>query len=218
MHTPDPSDFPKTVVLGGAQLRLNDQFVAQALPAGAHDLESIGECKKVSITCISEVGWWDNQVLLSDLKQGGGPAEADQWNSAWTSSNAAGSCSLVDVESLDGSRTKFLVDTGWNTEYMGKRFKAEGVDRMLTHGEIAFLYLTHEHLDHFWGLEAVLKYNPEIPIILPSTFHAPALSYLTGAEFAKPGAKNAIPYKGKPITFQVGRMTHTDERRGIRRF
>ncbi len=207
MQTPDPSDFAKTVVLGGARLSVNDDFIAQPLALPAHDLNSIGACKKVSITCISEVGWWDNQVLLADLTKGGGPAEADQWNSAWTPSNAAGSCSLVEVESLDGSRTTFLVDTGWNKEYMDERFRAEGVDRMLKNGEIAFLYLTHEHLDHFWGLEAVLKYNPEIPIILPSTFHAPALKYLTGADFAKPGAKNAIPYKGKPITFQVGHMT-----------
>jgi len=90
---------------------------------------------------------------------------------------------------------------------MDARFKAEGVDRMLESGEIAFLYLTHEHLDHFWGLEAVLTHRPDIPILMPSTFHAPALSYLEGVEFEKPGIKNPIPHKGQVITLQVGAMT-----------
>jgi 7,8-dihydropterin-6-yl-methyl-4-(beta-D-ribofuranosyl)aminobenzene 5'-phosphate synthase len=207
MPTQDPHDFPETLAVGGVELNVDANFVAQPLPAVPHDLETIGECKKVSITCISEVGWWDNQVLLSDLKKGGGPAEADQWHSEWTPANAAGSCSLVEIESLDGSRTTFLVDTGWNAEYMDGRFKAERVDHMLKNREIDFLYLTHEHLDHFWGIEAVLKYHPEIPIIVPSTFHQAALSYLSGTEFKEAGVKNSIPYNKPPITFQVGRMT-----------
>jgi 7,8-dihydropterin-6-yl-methyl-4-(beta-D-ribofuranosyl)aminobenzene 5'-phosphate synthase len=207
MHTSTSSDFARTVVVGGAVLKLNDNAVAQPLDGGPHDLSSIGECKKVSVTCISEVGWWDNQVLLENLKEGGGPAEADQWQTSWDHKNAAGSCSLVEVENLDGSRVKFLVDTGWNAIYMDERFKAEGVDRMLQNGEIAFLYLTHEHLDHYWGLEAVLKYRPDIPIIMPSTFHAPALEYLQGKGFEKPGIRNPIQYTGEVIIFQVGRMT-----------
>lgn len=207
MQESTSSDFARTVNLGGAVLNVNDKGVAQPLKAGPHDLASIGECKKISVTCISEVGWWDNKVLLANLTEGGGPAEADQWNSSWDHANAAGSCSMVEVENLDGSRVKFLVDTGWDAAYMEERFKAEGVDRMLRNGEIAFLYLTHEHLDHFWGIEAVLKYRPDIPILMPSTFHAPALDYLNGEEFDKPGIRNTIPYTGEVITLQVGHMT-----------
>jgi 7,8-dihydropterin-6-yl-methyl-4-(beta-D-ribofuranosyl)aminobenzene 5'-phosphate synthase len=207
MQTSNSSDFARTAVIGAASLKLNENGVAQALEAGPYDLSAIGACKKVSVTCISEVGWWDTQALLGDLMRGGGPAEADQWTCAWDPANAAGSCSLVEVENLDGSSVKFLVDTGWNSTYMDARFKAEGVDRMLESGEIAFLYLTHEHLDHFWGLEAVLTHRPDIPILMPSTFHAPALSYLEGVEFEKPGIKNPIPHKGQVITLQVGAMT-----------
>ncbi|MEI8183826.1 MAG: MBL fold metallo-hydrolase [Desulfomonile sp.] len=207
MQTVGRRDFLKTVAIGGALLSLDSAFMAQHIAAGPHDLKAIGECKSISIKCISEVGWWDNQIILADLMKAGGPKEADQWTSEWSASNAAGSCSLVEVESLAGSKTRFLVDTGWDVKYMDERFKAEGVDRMLKNGEIDFLYVTHEHLDHFWGLEAILKYNPEIKIIIPNSFQPPAISYLGGADFAKAAAKNSIQHKGELIKFRVGEIT-----------
>jgi len=203
----DRRDFLKTVVIGGAMLSLDAAFTAEPMRAGTQSLKAIGECKRLSIKCISEVGWWDNQVLLADLMKAGGPKEADQWVSEWTHTNAAGSCSLVEVESLDGSKKRFLVDTGWDVKFMDERFKAEGVDKMLKNGEIDFLYITHEHLDHFWGLEAVLKYNPEIKIIIPSSFHPPAISYIGGADFPKARAKNTIHHKGELVKFKVGDVT-----------
>ena len=99
----DRRDFIKTVIVGGAVLSLDTAFTAHHLEAGTQSLNTIGECKRLSIKCISEVGWWDNKVLLADLMKAGGPKEADQWTSEWTPTNAAGSCSLVEVESLDGS-------------------------------------------------------------------------------------------------------------------
>ena len=79
---------------------------------------------------------------------------------------------------------------------------------MLKNGEIDFLYITHEHLDHLWGLEATLKYNPEIKIVIPSTFHPPAIKFLGGAaDFPKCGANNPIKHKGELVKFQVGEMT-----------
>ncbi|MBI5570386.1 MAG: MBL fold metallo-hydrolase [Desulfomonile tiedjei] len=211
MQTVWQGNFCKTVAIGGTLISLDSASMARPMDSRLHDLRAIGECKRVTITCISEVGWWDTHVLLADLMKAGGPREADQWTSDWSPSNAAGSCSLVEVESLTGAKTKFLVDTGWNVNYMDERLKAEGVDRMLKNGEIAFLYITHEHLDHFWGLEAVLRYNPEIKIIIPSSFQPPAMSYLGGADFAAAGPKNAIRHKGEIIKFQVGEITELME-------
>jgi 7,8-dihydropterin-6-yl-methyl-4-(beta-D-ribofuranosyl)aminobenzene 5'-phosphate synthase len=207
MQTIGRRDFVKTMVIGGAVLTLDAVLTVPHLSAAPKDLKAIGECKKVSIRCISEIGWWDNKVLVSDLKKAGGPKDADQWISEWTPSNAAGSCSLVEVEGLDGSKTRFLIDTGWDPTYMDERFKAEGIDRMLKNGEIDFLYITHEHLDHFWGLETTLKYNPEIKILIPSTFRPPALKLIEGADFPKSNVKNEIHHKGQLIKLQVGEAT-----------
>ncbi len=200
-------DFVKAAVIGGAVLTLDGAVMLPHLMAAPKDLSEIGQCKNVTITCISEVGWWDNKVLLSDLKKGGGPKDAEQWSSAWDPKNAAGSCSLVEVEALDGTKTKFLIDTGWDVNYMDKRFKDTGVDRMLKNGEIEFLYITHEHLDHLWGLEATLRYNPEIKILIPSTFSPPAIKFFSGADFEKAGAKNSTVHKGKLEKLQVSEMT-----------
>jgi 7,8-dihydropterin-6-yl-methyl-4-(beta-D-ribofuranosyl)aminobenzene 5'-phosphate synthase len=207
MKRMDRREFVKTVAVGGAILTLDAAIMAPSLKAAPGDLKAVGECKRVTIKSISEVGWWDTKVLMKDLKKGGGPKGCDQWNAAWDPKNAAGSCTLVDIEGVDGSRTKFLVDTGWNPEYMDKRFKDEGVDKMLKNGEIDFLYITHEHLDHLWGLETTLKYNPEIKILIPSSFHPPALKFIGGADFPKAGANNPVHHKGKLVKLKMGEIT-----------
>lgn len=200
-------DFVKTVVIGGAILALDGAVTAPHVSAKSLDLKEIGECKKVTIKAISEVGWWDNKVLLDDMKKAGGPKEAEQWTAEWDPKNPAGSCTLVEVEALNGSKKRFLIDTGWSSAYLDERFKDEGIDKMLKNGEIDFLYITHEHLDHFWGLETTLKYNPDLKIIIPSTFHPPALQLIAGADFPKPRVKNSVKHKGQLVKFQVGEMT-----------
>lgn len=171
------------------------------------NLQSIGECKRVSITCISEVGWWDTNITVQDLVKSGGPKDADQWTSTWTPSNAAGASTLVEVEGLDGSSIRFLVDTGWDVKYMDARFKAQGIDSMLRQGEIEFLYITHEHLDHFWGLETVLQYNPKIKIVIPSSFQPSAFNFLAGNEIIGAEVRNSIAHQGELVTLQVGETT-----------
>ncbi|MDQ7784410.1 MAG: hypothetical protein RDU20_16100 [Desulfomonilaceae bacterium] len=200
-------DFVKVAVIGGAVLYLDSATNAPYVHAAPKDLSAIGECKSVSIKCVSEVGWWDTGVLISDMMKGGGPKDSDQWTTKWNQENGAGSCSLVEVESLDGGKTKFLMDTGWNPKYMDERFKATGVDKMLKNGEIAFLYLTHEHLDHLWGLQTTLKYNPELKILIPSTFTPPGAKFIGGADFPDPGTKNAVAHKGELVKLQIGEMT-----------
>jgi len=200
-------EFVKAVVIGGAVLTLDAAISASPLFGAQLDLNAIGQCKRVKIKSISETGWWDNKVLISDLMKGGGPKKAEQWTTSWDPKNAAGSCSLVEVEGLDGSKTRFLIDTGWNVPYMDKRFKDEGVDKMLKNGEIDFLYITHEHLDHLWGLESTLRNNPEIKIMIPSTFHPPAMKFINGADFPKAHAENVIHHKGKLVKTPMGKAT-----------
>lgn len=200
-------DFLKTAVVGGAVIALDSAVLAPHVSADAPDLKAIGECKKVTFTCISEVGWWDTKIVIADMEKAGGPKVAEQWTSEWTASNGAGSATLVEVEALDGSKKKFLIDTGWNPEYMNQRLKALGVDRMLKNGEIDFLYVTHEHLDHFWGLSATLQHKPDLKIIIPSTFQPPALQFIGGADFPKAQANNPIHHKGELVKFEIGKMT-----------
>ena len=98
----------------------------------------IGQCKSLRIKCISEVGWFDSEKLLNLVRAGGG-LKANQWTIPWTPENAAGFCSLIDMETLDGHHHKFLLDTGWNNLYKDERFKRERIDKMLKNGEIDFL-------------------------------------------------------------------------------
>ncbi|NLT24158.1 MAG: MBL fold metallo-hydrolase [Syntrophorhabdus sp.] len=157
--------------------------------------EDIGLCKSVKITCISETSWFDGNVLMKNMKDAGGP-KANQWIVDWDQKNSGGYSSLIEIEGLDGSRHRFLLDTGWNNSFMDKAFEREGIGSMLKKGEIEFLYVTHEHFDHFFGIESVLRHDPQIKVIIPNTFYDEGYRLLAGAEFEKSKVKNSIPYKG----------------------
>ena len=196
-------DFLKFMVAGGTLLGMGGVSFFEPLKALASGKYDIGQCKSLRIRCISEVGWFDSKKLISQMKAAGGP-KTSQWIIPWDPSNAAGSCSLIDVEMLDGTHHKFLIDTGWNPYYMDQAFKREGVDKMLEDGEIEFLFISHEHLDHFWGLETVLKYNPEIKIIIPSTFYPEGMHFIRGAEYIVPSARNRITHRGELVQTRPG--------------
>ena len=198
-------DFVKAVSIGGAVLGLGGIALHKPLEALASGKYDIGQCKSVRIKCISELGWYDTGVLVKQMKAAGGP-KTNQWIIPWDQKNAAGSSSLVDMETLDGRHHKMLIDTGWDNQYMDACFKREGIDKMLKNREIDFLFISHEHLDHFWGLETVLKYDPEIKIIIPSTFYPEGMHYLKGAEFITPGARNGIPHQGKLVQCKPGQI------------
>ena len=149
-------EFIKNLAVGGALLGFGGIMVHKPLEALASGNYDIGQCKSVRVKCVSELGWFDTKKLGGQMKAAGGP-KTSQWIIPWDPANAAGSCSLVDMESLDGSHHKFLLDTGWSHTYMDECFKREGIDTMLKNGEIEFLFVSHEHLDHFWGLQTVLK-------------------------------------------------------------
>ena len=171
----------------------------------AIDKNALGECRSVTITCISEIGWHDTDRMLADIRAGDGP-DASQWDKSWHADNAAGSASLVEVTLLDGQRRKFLIDCGWNEAYMGRRFEETGVARMLENGEIDFLFLSHEHLDHLWGLQAVLRHRPDITVRVPATFSEQALAFVRG-ERPSPTRTDALPtirHTGRILSSPVG--------------
>ena len=197
-------DFMKTMAIGGAVLGLGNAILYKPLEALASGKYDIGQCKSLKIKCVSETGWLDNKTLIGSIKAAGGGKKANQWSVAWDPQNAAGTCSLIDVETLDGRHHKFLLDAGWDNEYMDQCFKREGIDKMLKSGEIEFLFLTHEHMDHYWGLETVLRYNPEIKIFIPNTFYSEGMHFLTGAEFMRSSVRNQIPHRGKLVQLQPG--------------
>jgi 7,8-dihydropterin-6-yl-methyl-4-(beta-D-ribofuranosyl)aminobenzene 5'-phosphate synthase len=205
MKEMDRREFMKHLAIGGAILGLGNAVFQKPLEALASGKYDIGQCKSVRIKCISEVGWYDTKKLGGQMMAAGGP-KTSQWIIPWDLSNAAGCSSLIDMETLDGRHHKFLMDAGWNHDYMETVFKREGIDKMLANREIEFLFISHEHLDHLWGLETVLKYNPEIKIIIPSTFYPEGMHLIRGAEFLTPGARNRIPHKGKLVQLKPGHI------------
>ena len=164
-----------------------------------------GACRAVKLTCVSEIGWSSNDGLMQDIASGGGIA-ASQWHIPWREENARGSCSLLEVEGLDGSRRRLLIDSGWNRDYMRDRFAATGVDRLLRTGEIEGVFLTHEHMDHLFGLQAVLELKPDVSIYIPSTFTDDACRFIAGIEFPDAHASNAAPHQGALIRLESGRV------------
>jgi len=194
-------EFMKTLAIGGAILGLGPTIFHKPLEALASGKYDIGQCKSIRIKCVSELGWHDSRKLFKTIMDGGG-ANANQWVVPWDLENAAGSCSLIDMETLDGRHHKILLDTGWNNQYMDECFEREGIDKMLKNGEIEALFISHEHMDHFFGLESVLKYNPEIKIYVPETFFSEAMHFVRGAEFLMPKARNRIPHRGELVQFK----------------
>lgn len=176
-----------------------------APPAGSP--LDIGACRALTVTSVSEVGWWDTSRMLDEMKAGGGP-DTSQWGIRFDPDNAAGSCSLIEVDGLDGKTTRILLDAGWNPDYMAERFRATGVDRLLRDGGIDSLFLSHEHLDHLWGIEAVLRLAPEIPILVPGTLREEGVAWLRGAEFSAAGIANHVPHRGPIVRMLPGGVHH----------
>ena len=164
---------------------------------------SIGACRSVTATSVSEVGWWDTARMLDDMQAGGG-ASACQWHMRFDPDNAAGSCTLLEIETLAGDTRRILIDAGWNPDYMAERFRSTGIDRLLEAGEIDCLYLSHEHLDHFWGIEAVLRLAPEIAILVPGTLRDEGIAWLRGAEFPDAGIANHVAHRGPLVRMLPG--------------
>ncbi|RAI44974.1 twin-arginine translocation signal domain-containing protein [Rhodoplanes roseus] len=108
--------------------------------------------------------------------------------------NPGGFSCLIEVESLDGTLHKYLLDSGWSFDWMDKAFKREKIDQMLAAHEIEALFLSHEHWDHFWGLPVTVKYDDRIPIYTHNGFYKEGLQYI-----AATGHKGKLFVQDKPI-------------------
>lgn len=190
---------------------MRNSFIPPA-KVGAVD---IGECKSLKIKVITETSWFNNALLMDDMKKAGGLL-VNQYEIPWTNKgvtegwkgdNAGGYATLVEVEFLDGSTKKILLDTGWNVDWTDTCFKREGIDKMLANGEIDCLFVSHEHFDHFWGIEATLKYRPDIPILVPKGFYQEGFDLLKGANFPKCHLANNVPHTG-PLKVQESEKVH----------
>jgi 7,8-dihydropterin-6-yl-methyl-4-(beta-D-ribofuranosyl)aminobenzene 5'-phosphate synthase len=129
----------------------------------------IGRVRSLTVKCLSEVAWHDDNRMRQDVRESGG-LQADQFDVKWTPDNAAGVSALIETVDGGGRPRKVLMDVGWDVAYMDEVFRREGIDGMLSRGEIDFIYITHEHVDHFWGLPAALKYRPDVKILIPVGF------------------------------------------------
>ncbi len=134
----------------------------------AQDVADIGELKSINIKCLSETGWFDTNLLLSDINRAGGMSTS-QYDIPWDHRNPGGYSALIEAEELDGRIHRILLDTGWSIPYMDWVFQRERVSEMLRKHEIEFAVISHEHLDHFWGLPTLSKYNDDLELVVPST-------------------------------------------------
>ncbi len=199
-------DFIRNVAIGGAVLGLGNAVFHNPLKALAGGKADIGQCKSVHIKCVSELVCID-PVLNTEVAMKAGGWDTNQWTIPWPPENSAGFCTLIDMETLDGHHHKFLLDAGTGIEYMDKCLAREGVDKMLKNREIESLVISHEHPDHLWGLESVLKHDPKIKIFIPDTFYPEGMYFLDGAQYLKPGARNLIPHKGELVKTRSGQVS-----------
>lgn len=125
--------------------------------------------KKMRVRCLSEVSWKDDARMRLDVRESGGLG-SDQYDVRWTEGNAAGVMNLVEITDGAGDDRKILVDVGWDHAYVEEVLKREGVDEMLRNGEIDMVYITHEHVDHFFALGTVAGLNPDVPVVIPEGF------------------------------------------------
>lgn len=166
----------------------------------------MGVLRRLRILCISETGWFDTTAVFGDIQAAGG-ANADQYAIPWPpfgslhADNAAGFSALLEAETMDGVTHRLLFDTGWNPDWMDRRFAEEGVDRLLQQGQIEALIISHEHFDHFWGVGSTLKHCPDLTIYVPEGFHSTGFDLIR--QQGHTGTVVTVP-AGQPLTLFPG--------------
>lgn len=200
----DRREFVKTLVVGGAALFLDAAVLRKPLRAADGQKVDLGQCQSVKITCVSEVGWWDHGKQLAAIQQAGG-VQANQWTDVkWDMNNGAGSSALLEVTGLDGSVKRILLDSGWNVPYMTERFEKTGVADLLKQRQIDYLVISHEHYDHFWGLEAALRLDPRVTMVLPASLRDEATDFRQAKAVRRSPAGNKVAHTGEVMLTQPG--------------
>lgn len=182
-----------------------DKMSVNSLPMIDGQRVDVGHCDGLRVRCVSEPGWWDNAKVIGDVMAAGG-MQTNQWTMPWSEGNAAGACNLVEVDYPGGNTRRFLMDCGWDSAYIGQRLADTGVDKMIADGRVEFLYMTHEHMDHFFGIEAVLGLRADLPIVIPSTFSQTAKDFIKGQGCPISGAGNCAPHTGALIELEPGQV------------
>jgi 7,8-dihydropterin-6-yl-methyl-4-(beta-D-ribofuranosyl)aminobenzene 5'-phosphate synthase len=176
--------------------------------AQAAKKKDIGEIKSVKVDVLTETSWFDNDLFKKNLMDYGG-GMTNQYTIPWEWENAGGYAALITVTTLEGKERKFLMDTGWNTEWMDYIYEMNNIPAMLKSGEIEFMVLSHWHLDHYWGIESTLKHKPDIPFYAPKTYYPEDMALLKDKAHHKAKDKNTgemkhickndVPHTGKLV-------------------
>ena len=165
----DRRNFLKGLAAAGIASSVTAATTMAPKEAQAGTKVDIGEIKNLKIDVLTETSWFDNDILKKEIMDYGGKMTS-QYSIPWSWDNAGGYSALLTVTSLDGKETKFLLDSGWNTEWMDYIYEMNDIPSMLKSGEINAFLLSHWHLDHCWGMESTLKHNPDIPMYAPKQY------------------------------------------------
>lgn len=133
------------------------------------------------IKCVSETSWFDTSKLLDDIKKHGG-MDTDQYEIDWDGKNSGGYSALLEL-SYNSKNKYLLFDVGWNEKYMDYCFAREGIDNLLKGGLLKDVFISHEHMDHFWGIRSATKLRNDFNLYIPAGFSQKGLDLLDDAGF-----------------------------------
>ncbi|MEM4035796.1 MAG: MBL fold metallo-hydrolase [Fervidicoccaceae archaeon] len=134
-------------------------------------------------------------------------------------SNEGGFSALVETWGPGDAYHRWLLDWGWNQEWMeyiysqipaptkgvpdDRKIRGSVLDLIKAGPKgIEFVISSHEHIDHYWGMDTVLKYYPDVPVYLCGTMYPESKRMLDGVPkgfFPAPYAWNEHPHKGPRI-------------------
>jgi 7,8-dihydropterin-6-yl-methyl-4-(beta-D-ribofuranosyl)aminobenzene 5'-phosphate synthase len=169
--------FLKSMLATGAAVSAAGVTGFPGKSEAADKLKDIGYIKSLKVDVLTETSWFNNDQLKKDMMDYGG-AMTNQYIIPWNWENAGGYSALLTVTTLEGKERKFILDTGWNTEWMDYIHKMNNIPARLKSGEIEFMVISHWHLDHFWGIESTLKHKPDITIYGPKTYYPEDMALL----------------------------------------
>jgi 7,8-dihydropterin-6-yl-methyl-4-(beta-D-ribofuranosyl)aminobenzene 5'-phosphate synthase len=196
--------FLKSLAATGAGASLTGSTGWMLPRAEASKKADIGEIKSVKVDVLTETSWFNNDQLKKDITDYGG-AMTNQYTIPWDWDNAGGYAALITVTQLDGKERKFLLDSGWNNDWMDYIWEMNNIPAMLKSGEIEFMVLSHWHLDHYWGIESTLKHKPDITMYAPNTHYPEDMALLKGGHLT---AKNK---EGKEVHICKNDHPHTGQ-------